>query len=85
MGLSIDRQVTAMLAKINANPATPESIKHTAAEWVKSTYWLSSYLVWIGGALVVVGSVLGIIRLLVAHKGDDVHTSDYDQRQSGTP
>jgi len=49
MGLSMDLQVAGMLAKINASQAMPESMQHTA-EWVKSTYWLAPYLLWIGGS-----------------------------------
>jgi len=71
MGLSMDRQVAAMLAKINASKAMPESMQQMT-EWVKSTYWLAPYLLWIGGALVVVGSVFGIIGLLIADNGDNV-------------
>jgi hypothetical protein len=79
MGLSMDRQVAAMLAKINASKAMPESM-HQMTEWVKSTYWLAPYLLWIGGALVVVGSVLGIIGLLIADNGDNVDKSAVSDR-----
>ena len=79
MGLSMDRQVAAMLAKINASKAMPESMQQMT-EWVKSTYWLAPYLLWIGGALVVVGSVLGIIGLLIADNGDNVDRSAVSDR-----
>ena len=75
MGLSMDRQVAAMLSKINASKAMPESMQQMA-EWVKSTYWLAPYLLWIGGALVVVGSVFGIVGLLIADNVDKAADSD---------
>ena len=69
----MDGQVAAMLAKINASKAMPESMQQMT-EWVKSTYWLAPYLLWIGGALVVVGSVFGVISLLVGdHSSEEAN------------
>jgi len=65
MGFAMDLQVMAMLAELSATNAPPETVQHTT-EWVQSTYWLGPYLEWVGGALVVVGSLLGVISLLVS-------------------
>ncbi len=79
MGFAMDLQVTAMLSKLSASKAFAEGTQRTA-EWVQSTYWLGPFLLWIGGALALVGCVLGIIELTWRRSDDNVDTSHNGDR-----
>ena len=73
MGFALDRQVAEMISVVNSTATTAESASRNVA-WIQDTYWLAPYLLWIGGALVVVGSLLGVISLLVGdHSSDEAN------------
>lgn len=78
-GILMDMQVAAMLTELNVRYASAEGVQRTS-EWVRSTHWLSPYLLWIGGALTVAGCVLGIIGLIWRKSGDNARTSVHHER-----
>lgn len=84
MGLAVDHQVAGMIAALKAAAITPESATRNVA-WIKSTYWFAPYLLWAGGALVTLGSVLGITGLLVGAKSDDTAGAAADTEQHWHP
>ena len=59
MGFALDRQVAGMISAVNSSAATAESASRNVA-WIQNTYRFAPYVLWIGGALVVVGSVLAV-------------------------
>lgn len=76
-GILMELQVADMLRQLNASTAPAESIRRTS-DWVLDTYWYGPYLLWLGGALTVVGCGLGIIGLIWHNANDNVCTSDDD-------
>jgi len=73
MGFALDRQVAEMISVVNSTATTAKSASRSVA-WIQDIYWLAPYLLWIGGALVVVGSLLGVISLLVGdHSSDEAN------------
>jgi hypothetical protein len=70
-GILMDLQVAAMLAKVTNSNALPESVQHTT-EWLRESFWLGPYLLWIGGALTLAGCAFVILGLMIAHKDDNV-------------
>lgn len=73
IGFALDRQVAEMISVVNSTATTAESASRSVA-WIQDIYWLAPYSLWIGGALVVVGSLLGVISLLVGdHSSDEAN------------
>lgn len=73
IGFALDRQVAEMISVVNSTATTAESASRSVS-WIQDIYWLAPYPLWIGGALVVVGSLLGVISLLVGdHSSDEAN------------
>ncbi len=69
MGISLELQIAEMISALNA-ATTAESPSMDVA-WVRSTYWYSSYILWIGFVLMVSGGVLGIVGPLFSGQAAD--------------
>ncbi len=83
MGLALDYDVARMVSSLRLSAVTAESASQNVL-WIHEIYWFAPYVLWSGGALVVVGSVLGIVGLVVAHKADHVRTSADTDPHSNT-
>ena len=79
-GILMNLQVAAMLAKVTTSNALPESVQNTT-EWLRESYWLGPYLLWIGGALTLAGCAFVILGLMIVHKDDNIYTPDDGDQQ----
>lgn len=78
-GLLMDLEMAAMLAELTASYSPSESTQRTS-EWVNTTHWLAPYLLWIGGALTLLGGLLGVIGLVWRKSDDNVGAPADDER-----